>query len=491
MLIRPKSKLSQLEDSQVESSLTGLLSTDLEQHSSQHSWLGSPNTTSAMLVCATAPCEQWCSTTPGTDSVHLIQGYQEAVHHFRSHLGYASSGAGYSNEVPAGYSAAAAIQESQTALAAVGEETRKYLLASRTQSAMENTVAEFGNFLQHHAVPGRNTWGACTDLEVLHFVKAHYLVNHHGRNGGEVVPSVLRGMISRLSRAFIAHGRAGPWYDAGGAQPVGNPALSPKVSDYCKAFATKAQLHGYLETSAVPMPQSVLRKIIEVAEAESHAAYRRQQLTKYSSAAEVLMHERDAASFAVLWHSYRRGQDILNLTWEGLQCRPTAGGKLMPLVEYWTQHLTTLPLPCELVAQPIQTKTEASERPGSWTFTCQQDHSFCAVARLSRLFAATVLARGMQALSGPVFTTLTRGRHSALSSSALNQRLNAAAERLPAAEMQAILPLGRKFGCHSCRRGHLQHDAALGMSEPELMRRAGLKTLEVLRRYLDQGRHLP
>ena len=33
VLTRPRSKLSQLEDSQVESMLTGLLSTDLEQHS--------------------------------------------------------------------------------------------------------------------------------------------------------------------------------------------------------------------------------------------------------------------------------------------------------------------------------------------------------------------------------------------------------------------------------------------------------------------------
>ena len=90
-----------------------------------------------------------------------------------------------------------------------------------------------------------------------------------------------------------------------------------------------------------------------------------QAATALSHLHDIYILERDAAAFTVLWESWRRGQDILQLAWSGLYA--TVQGKLVPLAQHWQQNLSSLPMPDKVLAVPGQTKTEKTCRALSWT----------------------------------------------------------------------------------------------------------------------------
>ena len=388
---------------------------------------------------------------------------------------------------PRKYTASESAAETRDVLDAVAAREKQHLFCSRTRSALELAVSEFSTYLQYAAEPGRNTWATCTDLEVLVFIERHYLPAHSGRVSDSVAPSTLASMLSRLSRAFVAHHRAGPWCGVGGAGPLGNPVESQSVRDYQHAYARCAQCNGRAEVSAVPLREEVLRAIVDGLDAETQELSVNAARTGLPNWPATLLLVRDATFFTVLWSSCRRGQDVLRLTWPRLYAA-LDGDCSTSLVSDWLRKDPRSLSVGSVHAVPLQTKTEQIGRPCTWTFTrAPPDQArYCAIARLQHLCFVLQQASVEDFQQGPVFTGFTQRCSGAMSSNAMARRLTRALSRLPAPLQSA----GRSLTLHSFRRGRLQHEHARGATPDELQALSGIKTYSILQRYLDVGRHL-
>lgn len=368
----------------------------------------------------------------------------------------------------------------QAALAAIAVEQRGNLFSRRFQLALETVDREFTQFLLYHAVDGRNTWETASDLEVLVFIQAHWLPAHVGRNGGAPATTTLSTMLSCLKRAFRARNRSGP-YD-GGRQS--NPVDSLTVADFKTSFGHNNQQVGNHEISAVPLPVTVFEAIMD----QLHGALRLAAAgpSWLVRSHNVLLLARDAAVFSLLWHSCRRAQDVLHVEW------PRVWSDLngTAVSELWRSCSFNQASPPQLYIVPTSTKTETITRPQTWVIPRLPpgQERYCAVACLQQLFQVAIATGATEYLSSGVFNGFSTRSPDAISSTALAHRLRRVLKELPDPVQRGAG--NRDYGLHSFRRGRLQRAAALGVPVPELMSMAGLRTYDVLQRYLDVGRHL-
>jgi hypothetical protein len=368
----------------------------------------------------------------------------------------------------------------------LGVALQQHHLSARTRRGLANLGQEFATFLATSARPGRDTWQTCTDMDVLVFLQRHYLPNHEGQHGGAVAPSTLQKAVSLLSRLFAQEKRSGPWTVVRGTTTMlGNPTDSLDVKDFVQMHSEVSQSAGYLESSAVPLPAQHYEELMEGL-SEYHNAVA-SWIAGNSPVAEAVLLARDAAAFACLWHSCRRGQDVLNLAWETRY----AGGTEQPILASWRAQ-TNAGLPCQLppylMAIPRRTKTERTCRPQTlWLWReCQERVSYCTCYWLALLVATARRARAPCPWEGYISRGFSSRNFDVIGASALAQRFTQACTK----HLLQGTMLGRTYSLHSFRRGRLQHEHAHGLSRDELMELAGLSSPEVLKRYLDKGRHL-
>ena len=286
----------------------------------------------------------------------------------------------------------------------------------------------------------------------------------------------------RSSHSFIARNRAGPWCGIPNGLPVGNPVDSQRIRDFKRTFRKHATAEGYCEISAVPLPAAAFQGLLDGIDREIAALLRMQSGIGQPHYYEWLILERDAAAFTVLRHCYHRGQDILRLVWSQVY------SQLLPkqlACTLW--QISTAAQPAVLYARPRVTKTEQTATLETWQFKrLPSDQSrYCAVHRLQRLYCLTRLA-GLHVDDGPVFTGFSACNPRVMQPGALQDRLQAAAQRLPV----HLQPTDRHFTLRNFRRGHCQKAHADGVPYVDIKLLAGMKDDATLRKYLDGGRHL-
>jgi hypothetical protein len=375
----------------------------------------------------------------------------------------------------------------QTSLASIRAAQEQHLLCSRSRRGISNISSEFSTFLATSARPGRDTWETCTDMEVLVFLEGHYLADHEGRDGGLVAPSTLRQAVSHLSRCFSKYQRTGPWTVLPGTELcLGCPTSSQEVADFLTMFCEQRTSAGYSEMSATPLLGSHYEQLMDGMLVDYNslaAAWSRDGGT----GADLVRCARDGAMFSCLWHSCRRGQDVLNLVWEGLHDHTTQEG----LISCWlaaARSGKSCLVPACVLASPRQTKTEHTTRPGTLVFQREppERSAFCACTWLARLVTVAVACQAPCSWVGPIFLGFTTRDSGVLSSSALGRCLYRACGR----HLNSVTGGRRHYSPHSFRRGRLQHEHSRGVAPDELMALAGLRSREILYRYLDLGRHL-
>ena len=383
---------------------------------------------------------------------------------------------------PCKYSAAASAAEEQAALAAVAADQRNYLYAARYQSGIDQVQSEFACYLRYAAPAGFDTWETCTDIQVLTFAKMHWLPKHHGKVREEVAPSTLKTMFSQLGQLFEARDRCGPWGGLQPSGPVGNPCDCQRIRNFKRTFNKRATAEGCCEVSAVPLSDAAFYALLDGLDAEIAALLAVQRSTGIPDHYKWLILERDAAAFTVLWHCCRRGQDILRLVWSQLF------SSVLPkqlACSLWKAAATLQP--AVLYARPLMTKTEQTTTPETWRFERlpASQSRYCAVHRLQRLYQLTILA-SLQVDLDPVFTGFCARNAGVMQPGALQERLQEAIKRVPA----ALQPEDRNYTLHNFRRGRCQKAYRDGVANTDIKVMAGMKDDATLRRYLDVGRHL-
>ena len=411
-----------------------------------------------------------------------MQGYADDLQLFNQCRGLEAAGEGSMSALPppAPYTAAERAAAARASLSQLALEQQQHLFHKRTQAALQSVVGLFSQYLQQHAVDGRNTWATATDIEVLLFAKDHWVTTHRVRNSSAPAASTLATMLSCLKRAFRARNRTRHW--DGTLQS--NPVESLLVRDYQTLFALRNKSNGVMEKSAVPLLKSVYLALMDNLADQLHEAASQPSWCYRNY--DVLLLARDSAAFALLWHSARRGQDILNVEWPRIACDLDG----TPVGELWASSLEESPAPEKLYVLPTRTKTETTQRPQTWVIPRLPpgEERYCAVDRLLQLFRLARAAGVKGFDQGSVFTGFSARTPGVLSASGLAQRLKRVLNRLP--ESLRLGAGGREYTLHSFRRGRMQHEHGEGMPTTQLMELAGLRTFEVAQRYLDVGRHL-
>jgi integrase len=299
-----------------------------------------------------------------------------------------------------------------------------------------------------------------------------------------VAGSTLAKAVTELRRAFEERCRSGPWdFPPGASSPRGNPTNSIRVTDYVRAYQKYCHLVGIQERSAIPLPYekylALLRGVGEEITEELQKVVARTG-REYT----LLLLLRDAAAFSLMWHSSRRGADVLSVQWGGIY----DGATDLPVWSRWLDGASPW-LPEKIYVVPYKTKSEQVGRPATQVVKAwEEDWDCCAIQCLSYYCRALVQAGHVVSASDYVFTGLTRRNPGPIAADALQLRLKRALG------VHAVRPRGsadRGFTLHSFRRGRLQHEFYENkMRVEDLQQLAGIKELGVLQRYLDEGRHL-
>ena len=156
---------------------------------------------------------------------------------------------------------------------------------------------QFELFLRRFKGHPAASWHACTPELVLTHLRTD-VAGRSGRSGGAIAASTLRQCVSNLSMCFARRGLAKPWDEL---VSTGNPVLSQTVRGH-----------------------------VEVMERQQHAAPRQSHSTSCGGCYSIWIPAplrrwsvttawigraalRDACMVALLWHSCRRGADLLRL----------------------------------------------------------------------------------------------------------------------------------------------------------------------------------
>ena len=187
-----------------------------------------------------------------------------------------------------------------------------------------------------------------------------------------------------------------------------------------------------------------------------------------------LVLERDTVMILLMWESYLRGRDCGKVTLADFfhaQGQPLS----YPLPAAVPEGYTVL-------LAPYGTKTIRGQRaaPNTLTATGQPAHSF--VHRL----VLYLHHRGQEPIFHCLFSPLTRNQQSfkdePMTSSAIGKRVKQHLE-------SAALYAGESN--HGFRRGHIQADAAAGLSNSQIGLQAQIKTDTIVELYKNPIRHLP
>lgn len=381
-------------------------------------------------------------------------------------------------------SAAERAEHQRQTMQAVGAFTRTHAHPAASEQRYVALVAEFVAYLREFGADGRNSLESCTDIEVLVFFEGHYRGAHEGRECDEVAGSTLVKAVGQLRRAFVERGRDGPWACMeGGCVPTGNPADSIRVTSYVLAYQKYCVEEGRQEQSAAPMKLAQYVALMEGLKAELDQATREGRAGSEQDAQKVIRLARDAAAFALIWQSCRRGADVLSVQWGGLFSETG-----VPMLQEWGR----LECPNECGVQrmyvvPRKTKTEQTTRPSTQVIPAETSDKahLCAVKTLGWLYVILVAYGRSVSAEDYVFSGYSNRDSGALTSSALLLRLKRAVQ------LYVEQDGGKGLTVHSFRRGRLQYERyerLVGLEELGLL--AGIKDLGVLHRYLDRGRHL-
>ena len=210
-----------------------------------------------------------------------------------------------------------------------------------------------------------------------------------GRSGDALAVSTLRQHVSNLSMCFVRRGVAKPWDEVSGA---GNPVMSQIVRDHVKVIERRQHASGQHARSATPVSISVVQRVLQHVDSSfTKAEANHNRLTR-------LRCVRDACVVALLWHSCRRGADLLRLTWGHIYAQ--GSGQL--LSETWLAP-SSAGLPSTILITADVLKNAKRHRPLTIFVHAQAGPSVAhsAIDRLRMLFD-TKRALG-EPVSGPMF----------------------------------------------------------------------------------------
>ena len=295
-----------------------------------------------------------------------------------------------------------------------------------------------------------------------------------GRGGSGLAASTLRQYVSNLSSCFCKLGRSEPWDDLA---RCGNPVASQMVRNHVEMVERGQHAAGRRECSAQPIPRAAVIQLLRHLDEAAAAALRdRDQL-------EQLRCARDSALVALLWHSCRRGADLLRMHW----CHAYAQGTRSLVTDLWQSPASAGVLPTGLHITLDELKNVKRQRPLTIVISTEAGEGAvsCAVRRLQVLY--TVQRTFAEPVSLPVFCgyRTVRPPRTALTPSGFSNRFDQLVDVVFAATGTDA------YTVHSFRRGRMQYERDHGHSVSDIMQLADLRTESVAHMYLDPGRHLP
>ena len=310
----------------------------------------------------------------------------------------------------------------------------------------------------HAGVTHLANTATCPPADLLVLMESYWVPHHAGTDmpDGSLIasPARVNQCLSNLSTGFQLIGRIG---DCSPLNLSGNPTKSIEVTQYPQGYKQKAFQIGYLEGSAVPMTGNKAFPLVDYSDSTAAAT---------SAGFSCLVLEQDIVMILLLWESYLRGKDC---------------GKVC-LIHFFHPHgryplPCTVPAGCTLLLAPYGTKTVRGQRAAPV--------SLPATGRGPQLctLSGEVLT---SARHGALFPILSIGLQSsidaAMSSSAIGQRLKL---HLTAANLYT------GDSNHAFRRGHIQSDAAAGLSTSQIGVQAQIATDSIVELEKNPIRHLP
>ena len=311
--------------------------------------------------------------------------------------------------------------------------------------------------------------------ELLVFMQGSFIHKHGGTQlpgQPELVasPQGVSCALSHLSTLFESLGRRGPYDPSSG---TGNPCDSSEIKRYKQGYSRDLWRAGYQETSAVPLDFQKLEAVL---------LDLRGQLSRSTSAFEVLSLERDALLMVYSWHSAMRGKEGGSLCLADLHRADRT--QLFSLC-----YVPGTAAPPELLILPTHgTKTNKRTRTHQDPITISLQPPGSPFCFITRLWAYLAFAHQhghpvTHYLFRPHEPSRDRFKEAPYSSSSLCKMFQA-----------RLVALGLFNGetAHSFRRGTLQATATsiggpLGQIAAALQGR--IKTPKILERYLDPHRH--
>ena len=354
-------------------------------------------------------------------------------------------------------------------------ELMRHALAESTWAKQQAAALELSGWLAEYGEGGDIS--TCTPEDILIYIMEHWLQAHKGRkrSDGLCGPAALKSTLSSLSGFFLRLGREGR-YD--GASGGGNPCDSVWMEDFRKAFERVSMVAGYVEHSAVPLTEATYRQLV---------SYLWGLFKDSSSLLCALMVLRDLLCSQYMWVSTQRGHDTGKL---GLAdfvdpadpSKPFQGFPL-PAPHLWPATYT---VPTLCVAERGTKTSRVSRAPPVFLSPNLAEPELCFVRTLALYMS---LARHPSAPPGsPVIDHLFRPlrrdkggfQDAPFSSAALGARV------------RLHLMMSGVYGGetnHSFRRGGIQFLASQGASLESLHAQSQLRSVEVLKRYMDGHRH--
>ena len=195
---------------------------------------------------------------------------------------------------------------------------------------------------------------------------------------------------------------------------------------------------------------------------------------------------RDAAFFALLWACARRGGDVIGFDFSNVY---PFGDTREAFGPTWLAACRgegpATPARSKFYFQPMHTKTERGRRCETIEVEAACTIDLCPLRLLQLLVQGCIMCGVPGAGQGAAFRAYGFADSGVVQTTAMQNRLQAALQDHGLPE-----DVCAGYTLHSFRRGRLQHEHRAGKTFVELRQLAGLRSDQVLRRYLDACRHL-
>ncbi len=338
--------------------------------------------------------------------------------------------------------------------------------APETVSRRDKVMQELHLWLLQLPAELGKTLSICTPADILVFMESHWVQQHAGTtmSDGSCIasPAGVNQCLSNLSTGFQLVGRIGDWCQL---NPFGNAIKSIEVTQYRQGYRQKAFQIGYLEGSAVPMTQEKVFQLVDYldsAAAATPAGFKR------------LVLERNTVMILLMWESYLRGKDCGKMT---------LGDFFYPHGEPVCYPLpSTVPGGFTLLLAAYGTKTVRGQRAAPISVTAKGEPAHSFVHRLVMYLHQRCMEPPFRYLFSPLTRDQQGFKDEGMTSSAIGKRVKQHLET-------ATLYAGESK--HGFRRGHIQADAAAGVSTSQIGLQAQIKTSAIVELYKNPIRHLP